>query len=427
MKETNMELTAEEKEILEGKKGETLRKVMETIIRFGQAFGAHRLIPLTHRPHLVTSFGANSIKPYYAILNELIASGLKTFDLFTVDPRPFDYENVPVTLIEKILFSFIFGKQKDYEQQLKKLGLESEEAFTCACYLPEVGNIPHRGDILAWSESSAVVYANSVIGARTNRNSAGIDIMCNIVGKAPEYGLLTDEGRQADWLIELKTKKLPNAQILGSAIGLKVVEEVPYITGLSEYLGSELKPEVLDYLKDMGAASASNGAVGLYHVENLTPEARDFGRKLLKPDIKTYVIDDVELERVYQSYPLLWKKPARKPFLCFIGCPHLSLNQIEQWVNRLEEELQKRRLKKTPVPVILCSAPGVIKEFKKNAPTGFKEKGIRLTAICPLMYMNNPLCARKPIVTNSNKLRTYSTARFFPDEEIIRVIFEGLQ
>lgn len=427
MEETKIELTAEEKEILEGKKGETLRKVMETVVRFGEAFGARRLIPLTHAPHLVTSFGANTIKPYYAILDELIAAGLKTFDTFTVDPRPLDYENLPVNLVEKILFSFIFGQQKDYELQLKKLGLQNEEAFTCACYLPEVGNTPRRGDILAWSESSAVVFANSVIGARSNRNSAGIDIMCNIVGKAPEYGLLTDEGRQADWLIELKTKKLPNAQILGSAIGLKVMEDVPYITGLSEFLGRELKPEAMDYLKDMGAASASNGAVGLYHVEGLTPEAKDFGRKLLKPNFKTYVIDDSELNRVYQSYPVLWKKLTQKPFLCFIGCPHLSLIQIEQWVNRLEKELQKRGLKKTPVPVVLCSAPGVVKKYQEKAPTGLKEKGIRLTSICPLMYMNNPLCARKPIVTNSNKLRTYSTARFFPDEEIIRVIFEGLK
>lgn len=422
-----MELSAEEKEILEGKKGETLRKVMETVVRFGQAFGARRLVPITHAPHLVTSFGANTIKPYYAIMDELIAAGLKTFDTFTVDPRPFDYENVPVSLAEKILFGFIFGKQKDYEAQLQKLGLRSDEAFTCACYFPEVGNIPRRGDILAWSESSAVVFANSVIGARTNRNSAGIDIMCNLVGKAPEYGLLTDEDRQADWLIELKTSNLPNAQILGSAIGLKVMEDVPYIKGLTDFLGKELTPEVMDYLKDMGAASASNGAVGLYHVEDLTPEAKDFGEKLLKPGFKTYVIDDSELERVYQSYPVLWKKPAKKPFLCFLGCPHLSLTQIEKWVSRLEEELRKRGLNKAPVPVVLCSAPAVIKKFREKSSVNLKEKGIRLTAICPLMYMNNPLCARKPIVTNSNKLRTYSTARFFPDEEIIRVIFEGLE
>lgn len=92
---------------------------------------------------------------------------------------------------------------------------------------------------------------------------------------------MTDEGRRAKWLVEVKTTKVPNAQVLGSAIGMKVVEDVPYITGLDRFLGAGLSPDTCDYLKDMGAASASNGAVGLYHVENITPEAVEEGRNLL--------------------------------------------------------------------------------------------------------------------------------------------------
>ncbi len=427
MKNYQLDLTEEEKEILEGKKGPLLAKVMETVVRFGDAFGAKRLIPLSGRPHLVTSFGANTIKPYYGILDELIAAGLRTYGEFTVDPRPLDYENVPVSLAEKILFKFIFGKQKDYENQLRQLGLKDDDAFTCTCYYPEVGNIPAMGDVLAWSESSAVVFANSVLGARTNRNSAGIDVMCNIIGRAPEYGFLTDEGRKATWVVELKLDRLPHAQILGSAIGLKVVEEVPYIVGLSELLGTELTDAVKDYLKDMGAASASNGAVGLYHVENLTPEAKDFGRDLIKPGAKVYQIDEAELERIYRSYPVLWKKPAAKPVLCFIGCPHLSFNQLKTWVEALFTELEKRKLTRLPLPVVLCAPPGVLKRFREEVPVNPGElmaKNIRLTYICPLMYMNNPLCAKKPVITNSNKLRTYSTARFYPDDEIMNIIFE---
>lgn len=426
MKNYLLELTEEEKDILEGKRGPLLAKVMETVVRFGQAFGAKRLVPLTGRPHLVTSFGANTIKPYYAILDRLISSGLRTYGEFTVDPRPLDYENVPVSLLEKILFKFIFGKQKDYEEQLRQLGLKDDDAFTCTCYYPEVGNTPARGDVLAWSESSAVVFANSVLGARTNRNSAGIDVMCNIIGRAPEYGFLTDEGRKATWVVELNLKKLPNAQILGSAIGLKVVEEVPYIVGLSELLGTDLTDEVKDYLKDMGAASASNGAVGLYHVENLTPEARDFGRSLIKSGARVYEIDEFELERIYRSYPVLWKKPEATPELCFVGCPHLSFQQLKGWVLLLVNELEKRGLSRLPIPVVLCAPPGVLKRFREEVPVDAGElrmKNIRLTYICPLMYMNNPLCAKKPVITNSNKLRTYSTARFYPDDEIIKVIF----
>ncbi len=130
---------------------------------------------------------------------KIIQSGIKTFKPFTVDPRPFDPENVNYSFLERILFKFIYGKQEKCEDQLKKLGLLNDKAFSCTCYLDEVGNIPQKGQYLAWSESSAVVYANSVIGARTNRNSAGIDVLCNVLGKAPYFGFLTDEGRKASW------------------------------------------------------------------------------------------------------------------------------------------------------------------------------------------------------------------------------------
>ena len=142
-----------------------------------------------------------------------------------------------------------------------------------------------------------------------------------LIGKAPEFGLLTDEGRKAKWLVEVKTSRVPNAQVLGSAIGMKVVEDVPYIIGLDRFLGNELTTTTRDYLKDMGAASASNGAVGLYHVENLTPEAVEHGRNLLTENYQTYIIDDQEIERVIRSYPLMWKQPKAKPKVCFIGCP----------------------------------------------------------------------------------------------------------
>ena len=136
--------------------------------------------------------------------------------------------------------------------------------------------------ILSWAESSAVVYANSVLGARCNRNSGIMDIMGSIAGFVPNFGLLTDEGRKASWIIKIKTTKKPEAQLLGSAIGMKVMEDVPYITGLDQWLGAELSDEVCAYLKDFGAATASNGAVGLYHIENLTPEAVDYGESLIR-------------------------------------------------------------------------------------------------------------------------------------------------
>lgn len=420
----SMELTDEEKEILEGNKGETLKKAMESIVMYGEAFGAKRLVKVDASPHLVTSFGIPILKPVFRIMNELIDSGLSVSQKFTVNPRPVDFENVKCSILEKIVFKLIYGKQKYYEEQLKKVGLKDSDAFSCTCYMPEIGNIPEKGQMLSWAESSAVVYANSVLGARTNRNSGLIELLCAIVGRAPEFGLLTDDGRKADWLIELKTSKLPNAHLLGSAIGMKVIEEVPYISGLDNYLKSTSDQKTLDFLKNMGAASASNGAVGLYHVEGVTPEAKDLKRKLLKENYKTYIIDDAELERVRSSYPMLWKNADVKPYMCFIGCPHLSLNQVYEWTDAISTGLSKSGRHKATVSTVLCAAPGVIKKFKSDeeAYGKLQSTGVKMTYICPLMYMDNPLCSNHPVITNSNKLRTYSTARFYTDEEILNII-----
>jgi predicted aconitase len=385
-------------------------------------------VPIEGNQHFVTSFGANTIKPYFAMMDELIKAGLQPKEPFTVDPRPTEYSAVKVNFVQKMVNSLVFGKQSDYEEQLTALGIKNNKAYTCACYLDEVGNTPKKGALLAWSESSAVVFANSVLGARTNRNSAGIDVLCAILGKAPRFGFLTDDGRKATWKIELKTSHLPNAQLLGSAIGLKVMEEVPYICGLDRFMGKELTSEVVSYLKDMGAATASNGAVGLYHVENLTPEAVDCGTKLLVKDHQTYTIDDQELERVYANYPVLWKNLSATPKRIFIGCPHLSKQQLQQWIERISSTLQDHGLTSTKVQVVLSTPPDIAEIFRadKTCMQKLETMNVTLTSICPLMYMNNPLCAKEPIATNSNKLRTYSTARFLLDEDILELMWTGI-
>jgi predicted aconitase len=340
--EYKMFLTDEEKDILNGSKGEVMAKVAKSVVMYGEVFDAKRLVPVTAPSHLVTSFGISLMKAVFAIMDEINDAGVTTIGKFTVDPRPLDYENVKCNLLEKLVFGIIYGKQKDYEEQLKKTGLKDSNAFSCTCYMEEVGNIPKKGDILSWAESSAVVYANSVIGARCNRNSGIIEMFGAILGKVPEFDLLTDEGRKATWIVQIKTTKKPEAQVLGSAIGMKVMSEVPYIKGLDKFIGKELNAQTKDYLKDMGAATASNGAVGLYHVENLTPEAVELKDALIKDKAKVYVIDDAELERVKKNYPVIWKNADAKPSRCFIGCPHLSYNQLIEWTDRIGKELEKQ-------------------------------------------------------------------------------------
>lgn len=419
-----MKLTKEEQEILNGAQGETKAKILKTLVEFGNVFGAEKLVPVTHDGHLVTSFGIGLIKPLFRIMDEIIDAGIKTKYPFTVDPRPIDYKNVKCGLLDKLIFSKImYSQQKRYEEQLQKIGLKNINGFTCTCYMDEVGNIPKYGDVLSWAESSAVVYANSVLGARCNRNSGMLDIFGAIIGKVPYFGLLTDEGRKADWIIEVKTTKKPEAQILGSAIGLKVMEDVPYVKGLDKFLGTELTDDAKSYLKDFGAATASNGAVGLYHIENLTPEAKKLGDKLIKQNVKTYVIDDEELERVYKSYPVLWKNKEAKPKLCFIGCPHLSYNQLVNWAENIINGLNETGNKKVKVRTILTTSPDVRNKFEQTELyKKLMKTGAKVSSICPLMYTNNPLAGKKPIITSSNKLRTYSSSKYLKDEEILNVI-----
>ena len=422
-----MILTNEQQAILDGAKGETLAKVMKTLVMYGDAFEAEKLVPITSEyNHLVTSFGLKVMSPVYDLMQQILDAGVTSGQKFSVDPRPID-KNVPANFLQNLVFNkFMYTKQDFYEKQLKELGLMNDDAFSCTCYMDQVGNQPKKGDILSWAESSAVVYANSVLGARCNRNSGIIDIMGSLVGYVPYFGLLTDEGRKATWVVKIQTTKKPEAQLLGSAIGMKVMEDVPYVVGLDRWIGNELDESACSYLKDFGAATASNGAVGLYHIENLTPEAVEFGEELIAEGAQEYIIDDAELERVQKNYPVVWKNKDASPKLCFLGCPHLSLQQLKDWTDKIEAGLKENGEKKVVIPTVLTAAPGVLKEFYKTEYADrLKKTGVITSYICPLMYMNNPLCKTMPVITSSNKLRTYTTARYYRDEEILAMITKG--
>ncbi len=419
-----MLLTKEQQAILDGEKGETLAKVMKTLVNYGDAFEAEKLVPITSKyNHLVTSFGLKVMAPVYDLMQQIIDAGVESEQKFSVDPRPLD-KNVPANFLQNFVFNkFMYTKQGFYEEQLKKLGIMNDDAFTCTCYMDEVGNKPQKGDVLSWAESSAVVYANSVLGARCNRNSGIIDIMGSLVGYVPYFGLLTDEGRKATWVIKVETSEKPEAQLLGSAIGMKVMEDVPYVIGLDKWLGNELDEAACSYLKDFGAATASNGAVGLYHIDGLTPEAVELGNSLIAEGAKEYIIDDAELERVKANYPVIWKNPDAKPKLCFVGCPHLSLEQLKSWTEDIEAALAKSGNKKVLIPTVFTAAPKVLESFNKTEYAArLKATGVITSYICPLMYMNNPLCKKMPVITSSNKLRTYTSARYYTDAEILAKI-----
>ena len=422
-----MKLTEAQQSLLDGSRGEVMAKIVKTLVMYGDAFGAERMVPVTGRyGHTVISFGLGVMDPVYDLYDEILSAGILPKQKFTADPKPLD-PNVPSSPLEDLVFKkLMYNRQERYEAQLQKLGITRDEDYTCACYLDQVGNIPQKGEVLSWAESSAVVYANSVLGARCNRNSGILELMGSIAGFVPEFGLLTDEGRKADWIVEVRCSRKPEAQLLGSAIGMKVMEEVPYVRGLDQWLGSELNDGAKAYLKDFGAATASNGAVGLYHIEHLTPEAVELGESLIREDAKVYVIDDAELERVYREYPVIWKNPEAKPQLAFIGCPHLTLQQLTDWARAVLKGLEKNGRKKVAVPTVFTAPVPIIREFEKSIYAWpLKRSGVVISYICPLMYMNNPLCKSKAVLTSSNKLRTYTSAKYCTDAEILETITGG--
>lgn len=425
---SKIKLTKIESDILQGSQGPTLQKVMKTVVRYGEALQAERLVDIEGPGHFVIPWSSPGIAPPIKLLEELVEAGLKTKFPFTLDPKPpFDFENLFLRPEEESEIKAMYHDQARYDELMIQLGLRDQDACTCNPYQPEVGNIPDRDTILAWSESACAVYANSVLGARTNRNGAIMDIFTNIVGKTPQAGLLTDEGRKAAWLVEIKMESLPLPQLLGAAIGLKVFEDVPYIVNLDRYLNPGLDAETTDFLQEMGTACATYGAVGLFHVENITPEAVDLGKDLLAPGFQTYVIDESELQKLHHSFPSLWTAKNARPERCYIGCPHLSLRQLYWWADAIHAALQAHTKNRLEIDTVLFAAPKVLEKFKEDETVYFrlKEAGIRFSPACSETIFETRLCSGRPILTNSTKLRAYTTARFIPDEALVEVLVTG--
>ena len=228
-------------------------------------------------------------------------------------------------------------------------------------------------------------------------------------------------------MIEVQTEELPTPQLLGAAIGQKVLADVPFIAGLDRFLGTGLNPETRDYLHEMGASCATAGAVALFHVENITPEAIDDGRDLLEPDHRTYTLDDRQLQAHFASYPVMWEDKDANPEKCFIGCPHLSLEQLYWWTEKIEARLREMGRKQLPVKTTICAAPQILQAFKSDAEACEKleRAGVKLSRGCPMQLFDNELSAGEAIVTNSDKLRAYTPARFFPDSELVEILVSG--
>ena len=425
-----MKLTREEQAILDGKDGEEKAKLMKILVAFGNTFGAAKLVDLGGAPHSNMFIGAPYMSSMIKMLDECAKAGLKSYAPYTVNPRPYDVYNVQNNAKDMTMIYEGYKLQWDLDYVHVRLGAPDLNYRTCACYLDEVGNAPEPGTYVAWAESSAVNYGNSVLGIRTNRNGAGMDLLQAILGKAPLFGLMTDEGRKAKWLVEVKTSKEPDWGAIGTAIGRKCVEDVPYVTGLEKYFkDGKVTADNLHLLKAMGSATASSGAVGLYHVEGVTPDAKEKGKKLLAKGYETYVIDDKEQARIISTFENLWPEKDGDPTAAFIGCPHNSYHEVIKWGKLVTEALDKAGKKEAAIPVYMFM-PNPVRnraiEEHGELISKMKRAGMHATNMCSVSYAGmKGFSERVRGVTNSAKTRTYSTIRYFPDEVLVKIIVTG--
>jgi predicted aconitase len=365
-----MKLEPEHEAILRGEAGSAMAKAMETLVVYGRAFGARRLLPIKSG-HLAGTVGVGVYKAYYSILAQLTAERVRCSVPTTVNPRP----GRDLNLLNRLLFS----KQAQLEASLESLGITPN--YSCVCY--DAANVPEPGDVLAWAESSAVQFANSVLGARTNRNSILLDLCSAVTGLTPEFGYLLDEHRRGQILVKLEIQRM-DAAALGFVIGQRVVSKVPVI-------------EHHDFswidLKNMGAAMAAAGAVALFHVEGVTPEAPDLQSVFDGAPAEVISVTQRDLDDMRTA------DPNQSDTVVF-GCPQMTFEETSQ----LAERFSGRPVKK---PTMFCLVPDAKLRFEKtDLCRRVQQAGVRVTDCCPLAALTVRIGAKR-VLTSSAKCFYY--------------------
>ena len=315
-----MYLTKEQEKMLEGEEGEVVEKLMRLLVRLGDIYNADRMIPVGSVQ--VSGVSYKSIgDPGLEFLEDFASKGVKVKVLTYLNPAGMDLENwreigIPADFAER---------QNKIISAFKKMGIVI--TATCTPYL--AGNLPRFREHIAWSESSAVSFSNSVIGARTNREGGPSALAAAICGFTPNYGLHLDENRKPDFVIDVKADLSFNADFgaMGYFVGSAVKNKIPYFRGIKE--------ANTDNLKALGAAMAASGAVALYHVEGMTPEAGLMDTE----GLEVIEFGNEELKETYEKL-----NTGEEPDVVILGCPHASLREIAEVARRVEGKTLKKPL-----------------------------------------------------------------------------------
>ncbi len=321
-----MKLTHEEQTWLNGGAGDALQRAMEILVALGKIYGAKRLIPVASVQ--ISGVSYRNLGPAgLDFLQRWADEGARVRVPTTLNPAAMDLR----AWREQGFAPNFAAKQHAVIEAFKRMGVGGGDPCpTCTPYL--IGNVPAMGQHVAWAESSAVSYANSVLGARTNREGGPGAIAAALAGRTAAYGLHLDENRRATLRVEVKTalRVIPDYSALGAIVGKIARNRVPYFVGLPVQRSNRHWEE---NLKALGAAMAATGAVALYHVAGVTPETR--ARPRLAPDPETITVSDLR-----PGYAML-NDPVADIDLVWIGCPHASLVEIAL----IAEKLKGKRLK----------------------------------------------------------------------------------
>lgn len=366
--------------MLEGRHGKAVKKSMEILNALGEIFGAKRMVPVASVQVAGVSYD-NLGDAGLEFLDEMAKDG-KVRVLTTLNPAGMDMENwealgIPPEFAEK---------QKLVIEAFKKMGIIA----TCTCTPYLVGNLPRFGENIAWSESSAVCYANSVLGARTNREGGPSALAAALTGKTPEFGLHLDENRQAQVKVELGTeiKGALDFGALGYVIGNKIKNKIPLIIGIESASTEELK--------SLSASIATYGGTAMFHIEGVTPNKTETPSESFT----------VELKDITEAKEKMNSGAKGEADIISIGCPHASINELA----KLAELLEGKKVKDGK-EFWICTA----RQTKKAADAEGYTKTIEASGAkfaCDTCMVVAPIKGRfKCIATNSAKSAYYCSGR----------------
>lgn len=405
-----MYLTREEEAMLRGDKGEAVAMAMEAIVRVGEILGAERLVPIKHAHVSGVSYGTIG-EAGLAFIRSLAEKGARFTVPTTVNPIGFDSEDpenlaqIPGVSLDR---NFIQG-QLEILKALRSMGAET--VLTCTpYYTPNVTGLGLRpGDSVAWGESSAIAYANSVLGLRTNREGGPLALLAAIAGRTYYWGLHIDENRKPRVLYKIEGQQVDDA--LAGVLGKEIAESTSLLPRIEAKFTSEMA------LREFLAALGTAGKIAMAHIDGITPEPYD--PRIIE---ETVTLGPRELAVIREKY-----EPDFDPEIIFVGCPHSRAEDLSKLVTLLERGRAAGRAMRDKTIVVTMSRAEAAKA--RDILAKARSLGIRVVPDTCLIVSPFGRGQSKPsVATNSYKAYFYLSKRgvpvgIAPIERLVEYVF----